>query len=398
VHKSWKAALMNADFRGATKPFIFPNRLPSPASPRAGRRAWLFLALALIVFGLVPVLETRAQTQEAARTITDPPLPQTLTLCGEKVPLEDRHVWEMLDRELTIAIWDRAQVLMWLKRAGRYFPYIEERLAQAGLPSDLKYLAVAESSLITNISSNRSALGMWQFMADTAQSQGLQANSDVDERLNYRQATRAALKHLGQLHDEFGSWALAMAAYNCGRSCVKEEIEEQQVQDYYRLNLPNETERFVFRIAAIKVILENPEKYGYHLPPERIYRPETSDVLAVELPAPVHVTELAKALGTTYKALKELNPEFQGRYLPTGKFNLIVPAGQGPAAEVFFEEAKKTFARESKRVEGRIYVVQRGDTLSGVSRKTGVPVKTLRQLNRISGSKILVGQRLRLSR
>jgi len=363
--------------------------------------AWrLCLCMALLLALLVPgpAWMAQAETPQTGQFITDPPLPQTLTLCGEKVPLDDRQVWEMLDRELTIAVWDRAQVLMWLKRAGRYFPYIEERLAQAGLPSDLKYLAVAESSLLPGIRSNRSALGLWQFMAETAERQGMKANAEVDERLNVRYATEAALKYLTQLHDLFGSWALALAAYNCGEGYVKREIEEQQVQNYYQLDLPNETERFVFRIAAVKIILENPERYGYRLPPERVYRPIPADVLAVDPAAPVHLTHLAQALGTTYKTLKELNPELQGRYLPAGNRRLTVPAGLGPAAQAFLEQWNKTCQKKAERAQAQVYVVKRGDTLSRISRESGVPVATIREINRLAGTKVMLGQKLKLSR
>ena len=361
-------------------------------------RLGLCLALLLAVLGPGPGLMAQTETPETGQIVADPPLPESLTLCGEKVPLADRQVREMLDRELTIAVWDRAQVLMWIKRAGRYFPFIEERLAQAGLPSDLKYLAVAESSLLPGIRSNRSALGLWQFMADTAERQGIKANAEVDERLNVARSTEAALKYLTQLNGLFGSWTLALAAYNCGEGHVKRELEEQQVQSYYQLDLPNETERFVFRIAAVKIILENPRQYGYRVSPERVYQPIQADVLAVEPVAPVHLTRLAQALSSTYKTLRELNPEYQGRFLPAGKGRLAVPVGQGPPAQAFLEQWNKACRKKEEPPRAEAYVVKRGDTLSRISRETGVPVASIKELNSLSGAKVLVGQKLKLGR
>ena len=147
-------------------------------------------------------------------------------LSGEPMPLENRRVWEMLDREFTMAVSNRAQVFMWLKRAGRYFPYIEKKLAEAGMPEDLKYLAVAESALLTRIRSRKGAMGPWQFMAYTARRNGLRKDRMMDERLDFERATEAALKYPKRLKGIFGTWSLALAAYNCGDVRLKKEMKE----------------------------------------------------------------------------------------------------------------------------------------------------------------------------
>jgi AraC-like DNA-binding protein len=128
--------------------------------------------------------------------------PTAVTLCGEPLPLEDRRVWESFDREFTIAVWNRAQVFLWLKRAGRYFPSIEAKLAAAGMPDDLKYLAVAESDLQSHARSPAGALGTWQFMEHTARRHGLAKNQQMDERRNFERATAAALSYLQALRIE----------------------------------------------------------------------------------------------------------------------------------------------------------------------------------------------------
>lgn len=259
----------------------------------------------------------------------DFPLPSTLSLCGEPMPLEDRKVWEMLDREFTIIVWDQAQVLMYLKRASRYLPYIEKKLAEAQMPDDLKYLAVAESALIIYSRSRKGARGPWQFMTPTARVNGLKRNLIVDERLDFERSTAAALQNLKRLKEKFGSWTLAMAAYNGGETRLKKTIKEQKTDDYYRLNLPLETERYVFRIAAIKIILENPKRYGYVLSSEGLYQPHAYDSVKVKIRAPIYIIDIAELLETHFKTLKELNPQFLRDYIPLGQYTIRVPPGLG---------------------------------------------------------------------
>ena len=148
----------------------------------------LLLALNLVIMSLRSSTST-AEEPNIPGVLPNFPLPGSISLCHEPIPLENRRVLEMLDREFTIAVWDRAQVFMWLKRAGRYFPYIEEKLAEAGMPDDLKYAAVAESALIADIKSRKRATGLWQFMSRTGRRYGLRKNRVIDERLDFEQST-----------------------------------------------------------------------------------------------------------------------------------------------------------------------------------------------------------------
>ena len=361
-----------------------------------------FCILGLILLVLFINMKLPAQEQEEPRRVRVPlpqdvPLPKSVTLCGEKIPLENSHVKEMFDRELTISAWNRAQVSMWLKRAGRYFPAIERILAQAGLPDDLKYLAVAESNLINYIRSPKGAVGTWQFMAGTAQRYGLRKSRMLDERRNVDRATEAAVLYLTELKEMFGAWTLALAAYNCGEDLVEREIREQQVKDYFRLNLPIETERFVFRIVVIKTILENPARYGYTLPPERIYSPIDYDTVKVNIGTPLHVTKVAQAVDADFKTMKELNPHILGHYLSTGKYTLNVPPGRGAEIADILKQLTLKAQLKKKKPAPRFTVVKPGDTLNLISRRTGISVATLRKLNGIQGSLIMAGQRLQLA-
>jgi LysM repeat protein len=323
--------------------------------------------------------------------------PLAVTLCGEPLPLGDRRVWESLDREFTIAVWNRAQVFLWLKRAGRYFPFIEAKLAAAGMPGDLKYLAVAESDLQSHARSPAGALGTWQFMERTARRHGLVKNQQMDERRNFERSTAAALSYLQALRQQFGSWTLAMAAYNCGENRVAQEISTQRVSDYYRLDLPLETERYIFRIAAIKIIMENPERYGYRVDPAHIYAPRAVDTLAVSLPHPVPIADLAQALGTDFKLIKELNGHIRGHQLPAGRYALNLPAGSGEGIVALIQDLAHSGGGPKTGEGPRHHVVRAGETLSQISQVTGVSLAQLRQLNGIDGSLIRTGQKIRIT-
>lgn len=356
----------------------------------------LLLTLNLLVMSLSSSPST-AKEPTAPEFLEDFSFPGSISLCHEPIPLENRRVSEMLDREFTIAVWDRAQVFLWLKRAGRYFPYIEEKLAEAGMPNDLKYMAVAESALITDIKSRKRAAGLWQFMSRTGRRYGLKKNRILDERLDFEQSTEAAVKYLDQLHDHFGNWTLALAAYNCGDAFLKREIRRQKIKDFYRLDLPVETERYVFRIAATKIIMENPRQYGFNLPNEQIYPPNWYDAVPVTISSRLNLTDLALALDTDFKVLKELNPQFRRNYVPKGNYTIKVPPGFGPKLHLAMHKLGKGERRDKENDSQSHYLVREGDTLGHISNRTGVPIASLIRFNQLEGSTIWVGQKLRLT-
>ena len=260
--------------------------------------------------------------------------PVQMHLCGEPVPLHEPEVREALDREFTIEVWSRAQTAMWLKRAHRYFPEIERKLRARRLPLDLKYVAVAESDLRTLARSSVGALGPWQFMAPTAQQLQLRCDKVIDERLNFEAATDAALTHLGRLHRLFHNWPLALAAYNAGEGRVQRAMAVQGVNSYYRLSLPEETERYVYRILAAKIIMEAPGRYGFAIPKDQLYPPLSYDEVQLTVPQEIPVRRLAEASGTDYKAIKTLNPWIKGDSLAPGTFRLKIPPGSSPRFQV----------------------------------------------------------------
>ncbi len=349
---------------------------------KAAKIAVFMLMIALWGYG--------AMADQPMRNLPAPP--QEIALCGEAVPMDDLSIAEALDREFTIDVNDQAQVVMWLKRGARYFPYITRQLKEAGMPEDLKYLAVAESALLRGVRSPAGAVGAWQFMPFTARRYGLRVDRWIDERRNFGKSTAAALAYLRWLHDEFGSWTLAMAAYNCGEARVRKAIEEQGRRDYYELHLPRETMRYIFRIISAKIIMQNPKQYGYDLPPERLYGPVPAEPAAVYLSRTTDLLAIANAAGTTVRRIKELNPQFNRYALPKGNYIIMTPLGMAKALE-----AKVGHLPASKQYPpppNGNYVVKRGDTLTGIAKRSGVSIAALRSANKIKGNKIFIGQRL----
>lgn len=349
----------------------------------------------VVLCGAVLLSCSPLQAPQGTPVFKDHSLPASLSLCEEHMPLENPAVQEMLDRELTISIWNHAQVFLWLKRAGRYFPYIEKKLSEAGMPSDLKYLPVAESSLLTYAESNKGAVGLWQIIEETGQRNGLRNDVMVDERQNFERETAAALNYLKNLKDMFGSWTLALAAYNCGEARLKKEMDLQKVNDYYRLNLPRETERFIFRIAAIKLIIEHPEQYGYTIPQDHVYKPVACDTVEITIDKPLHITDVARALGTDYKVLKELNPELLDHYVPSGTFLLHVPAGLGSRVPAVIQQLLLAVSTSRETASDYYYTIQQGDTIERIAQKTGVSADMLKLFNKLSDAKLKPGQTLK---
>jgi len=320
-------------------------------------------------------------------------LPEKAELCGEAVPLGSIDVRERFDREFTILTQSHAQVYLWLKRTERYFPWIEKQLASRGLPDDLKYVAVAESDLIPWAVSHAGAAGPWQFMASTASCYGITQSAAIDERYDFEKSAAAAFGYLKDLHNEFQNWTLAIAAFNCGERRIEVEIGKQKTSSYYFLKLPQETERYVFRILAIKEILENPEQYGYHLPKGAGYQPIIFERVKVELPGPMPIAVAAQSAGFTYRELKVLNPCLVSDVIPKGDLTIRVPEGKGKKLEKEVEAWKSTY-----KPSVLVHKVSRGDTLDSIAMRYNSTRQQICIWNNIAGNKIRVGQTLKIYR
>jgi len=233
-------------------------------------------------------------------------IPETAFFAGESVPLKIDDVRERFDRELLVNTYWQSQGLLFFKRANKYFPIIEKVLKEKGIPDDFKYLALIESGL-QNVTSPAGAKGFWQLMPKTAKERGLEVNSNVDERYNFKKSTEVACDYLLKAKDKFGSWTLAAASYNMGISGVNRQLERQKVDNYYDLLLNDETSRYLFRIISIKHIYENPKKYGFHFREKDLYTMSKTKVIKVDS-AVSNLADFAISQGLNYKELKKYNP------------------------------------------------------------------------------------------
>jgi hypothetical protein len=229
-----------------------------------------------------------------------------LNLAGERVPLEKPDIRERMDRELLVNTYWQSNGLLLLKRANKYFPILEPLLKKYGLPDDFKYLAVAESALIDETSS-AGAAGMWHFMKGTGKEYGLEINKNVDERYNIEKSTRVAAEYLKKAKERLGSWTLAAAAYNAGNYGIAKRLKIQQVTSYYDALLPDETERYVFRIIALKEVLSKPKAYGFIFDKSDLYTLQKTRTVKVDTII-TNIANFAIKFGTNYKELKLHNP------------------------------------------------------------------------------------------
>ncbi len=245
------------------------------------------------------------------------PVPDTVTFAGELVPIENFDVREALDKELHKITYWHSETFLYLKRAHRYFPIIEKILKENGIHDDFKYLAVAESGL-SDVVSPAGATGFWQFMKKTAQSYGLEVNNEVDERYHIRKSTKAACTFLNDAHRKYGDWALTAASYNMGQGNLDRQIKKQKNKNYYELLLNSETSRYVYRIIAFKLILSNPQNYGFKFRKKDLY-PQISSY-EVKLDSSVSdFAAYAMHFKTNYKMLKYFNPWLRDSFL-TNKY------------------------------------------------------------------------------
>ena len=315
-----------------------------------------------------------------------------LDFCGEPVDLENRDVQERLEKEFLLTLWDRPQVALWIKRSNRYLPIIEKMLQEHDLPEDLKYVAIIESALRPHAGSRRGAIGFWQFMEATGQKYGLVIDSEKDQRRNIFYSTEAAIAYFKDLYDLLGSWTLAAAAYNMGEQGLQSEILAQKSKNYYELYLPLETQRYVLRIIAAKLILAQPETYGFRFTPEDLYPPLEFDRLKLHCFQETPIALVAEAAGTHFKMIKDLNPELRGHFLAAGSHWILIPKG---AAEGYQERFKSLVHQWEAQNKERVYVVKEGDNLSTIAERFNVPLPALIIWNRLEKNKhIHPGDRL----
>jgi membrane-bound lytic murein transglycosylase D len=315
-----------------------------------------------------------------------------VSFCGEPVPMNIEDVRERFEKEFLLITEDRAQVLLWLKRSRRYLLQVEAMLKEKNMPTDLQYVPVVESALLPHAGSSKGAMGFWQFMESSGKSFDLVINSQIDERRNLAASTSAALRYFSVLYERFRSWPLAVAAYNMGDTALAAYIAEQGVNDYYKLNLSLETQRFIFRIICVKLIFSNPAAFGFGLNEDEYYPLYESECVPVRTEKDTPIRIIAEAAGTYFKVIKDLNPEIVGNSLPSGNYKLFIPKESVETFDVRFNALANNLQASKKP---QVYVVKKGDSLSTIAGKFKVPLSSMIAWNRLEDRRpIRPGDRL----
>lgn len=333
------------------------------------------------------------------------PFPDDMYFAGESVPMYDFEVRERIDREIIVNTYYQSASILHFKKTARWFPVIEKILAAEGVPDDFKYLAVIESGL-ANVISPAGAVGYWQLMKNTALELGMTVNEVIDERYDVVKSTYAACKYLKNAHTEFGSWTMVAASYNMGISGLRRQVSQQGLEDYHGLYLNNETSRYIPRLLAVKEIMKNPKKYGYHFRTSHLYQPLPTTTLVVDTEVK-DLVALAKANQITYKHLKVFNPWMRKTLLPApppGKPYII----EIPDPSVFDEnkqlkseyrlllpevDAIERKATEPDYVEVK-HAVLKGQTIKDVAKMFEVRAVDLVIWNALESTDLAPGQQL----
>lgn len=307
-------------------------------------------------------------------------LPKVVSFCNERLPLDRWDVWQRLDSEFFSFLVDQRQIILWLKRTGQFFPYIEEELERAGLPDDLKYVTIVESGLRAAATSSAGAAGFWQFIESTGNAYDLEQNSWLDNRRDLYASTQAAIKYLKKLYGMFHDWPLALAAYNCGEGRVQNAMRNQNVQNYYQLELPRETERYVFKIIAAKIILSDPKRYGFHIDEYNLFPPYQFEKVTINLRQSTHLREIAQQYGSYYREIRLLNPEIQIDSLPAGTHTIKVPKDWQQLVTSLPRQGVSSDDYAVTDDNSIIYTVQPGDSVSKIAQRFNVSASNIRKI------------------
>ena len=289
-------------------------------------RFHLIVLYLLVIIGSVFIISSFTAPQQVSKSenfpqnyqILTPPVPKEMKMFDEEIPLKDIDIYERLEREIIVNTYWHSSTILMMKRAARWFPVIEPILKKNNIPDDFKYIAVIESGL-DNVVSPAGAVGFWQFIKATAPRYGLDISYNVDERYNVEKSTQAACDYIREAYNKFGRWADAAASFNMGIDGVARQVERQKTTNYYNMTLSSETERYIFRAVAMKLILSNPERYGFKADGERMYEPYKT--YEVEITSDIKdLAQWSIDKGINYKWLKILNPWLRDK-------EVSVPAG-----------------------------------------------------------------------
>lgn len=285
----------------------------------------LLFSLVLLLAGIATAVVLLTSGNDTIKTESEKPqvlsmtasvsIPERMTFAGEEILFDRYDKRERMDRELNSFTYFHSTTMLLIKRANRIFPIIEPILKREGVPDDMKYLAVIESSLDHRAVSPAGAVGLWQFIQSAGRENGLEIRTDVDERYNIEKSTVAACRYLKNAHRRYESWSAASMSYNGGQGRITTELRDQKADDALDLWLVEETTRYYYRMLAIKQIFEQPQQYGFIIKPEHLYKPMEFKKVNVTSTLP-DLVSFAQQNKITYAQLKDFNS-----WLRTDKLN-----------------------------------------------------------------------------
>jgi len=277
-----------------------------------------------------------------------------------------------------------------LKRSGRYLPMIKEMFSRAGLPEDLAYLVIIESGFSPTATSYAGARGLWQFMPSTARRYGLVMNYWVDERCDPEKSTRAAIRYLKDLYSQLKSWKLVLAAYNGGENRVRRVVSRSGTRDFWELasldGLHRQTKEYVPRFMAATIIAKYPEKFGFY-----VNYDDPVEYDRVTIRGWVDLKAVAECCGTSYRVIRQLNPELRRWCTPPiySRYALKIPKG---TREQFWRRYRRMPRKRRSRIV--THRVRYGETLWSIARRYHSSVRAIMSANGLRSTRIRAGRRL----
>ena len=256
------------------------------------------------IFSLISVAAVLSILQLNAQP---PQVPASIKFADETISFDRADLYERMDRELINFTYSHINSTLMLKRSARIFHIVVPILKANGIPEDLKYLMAIESNLDPVALSSAGAAGLWQIMQASGRENGLEVNSNIDERYNIEKETEAACKYLKEAYRKYGDWMTVAASYNAGQGGISSRLESQHQSRAMDLWLVTETSRYMFRILVAKMFFADPESFGFHVDKSETYRYfPPKEVVTVSEPIP-SLVDFAEEHGVSYAQLKRVN-------------------------------------------------------------------------------------------
>tara|TARA_B100001063_G_scaffold98645_1_gene92184 strand:+ start:12753 stop:13979 length:1227 start_codon:yes stop_codon:yes gene_type:complete len=340
--------------------------------------------------------------------LSDSVIEFNLNLLDKTTPLDIRCTKEVKNI-ISYYLKSNPDLLKRLKSRSRfYFPLFESALDRYNLPLELKYIPVIESALNPRAKSKAGATGLWQFMYATGKMQGLEIGSYVDQRMDPRLSTDAACRYLKKLYDIFQNWELALAAYNAGPGNITRAIRNSEGgKNYWEIRpyLSRETSNYIPSLISAIYVLQVVDHILINKSPSLLYL-ETDTVYAKN---GIYFQDITYLLSIDSSTISKLNPQFKHQYVPPPKnnisYSLVIPKIK---INEFYLLSDSLYSMAALRLEktplppplraasGKTYIVRSGDTLSEIAQKNKIKIQDLRRWNGIRGSKIRIGQKLKI--